>query len=333
MIRALMIAIATVAASLIADPGYSQGPISKEKVTIRLGYQPLTPSWSATIITGAKLWKPYLPNVEIERFDTMSGMPLVNNMLAERVDIAIFGDMPSIVLGSKSQLAQNRLVAIIEADHGEEAVIYVKKGSPITSVKELDGKTVSVPFGGFTHRFAEVVEAAEGIKFNFVGQSPEVGLSNLQAGKVDAFIPWNPYGRLAAARGYGRPLVDGTKYNFSSLRDMVASKDFIDKHPDIVVGWLRAELDAHKMMRDKPDECARIIAEDWKKFDVPVDVIRPDFSYKLFPDDISPEWRKVLVDGAAFLAAHKFIENVPDWNEFIDDSLLKKASTIPSQLK
>jgi NitT/TauT family transport system substrate-binding protein len=263
----------------------------------------------------------------------MSGMPLVNNMLAGRVDIGIFGDMPSIVLGSKSQLAQTRLVAIIEADHGEEAVIYVRKGSPITSVKELDGKTVSVPFGGFTHRFAEVVEAAEGIKFNFVGQSPEVGLSNLQAGKVDAFIPWNPYGRLAAARGYGRPLADGTKYNFWSLRDMVASKEFIDKHPDIVVGWLRAELDAHKMMREQPDVCAKIIAEDWKKFDVPIDVIRPDFNYKIFPDDIPPEWRKVLVDGAAFLAAHKFIEKEPDWNDFIDDNLLKKASAVPSQLK
>ena len=55
---------------------------------------------------------------------------------------------------------------------------------------------------------------------------------------------------------------------------MVASKDFIDKHPDVVVGWLRAELDAHKMMHEQPDECAKIIAEDWKKFDVPMDVIR-----------------------------------------------------------
>jgi NitT/TauT family transport system substrate-binding protein len=333
MIRAIMILVITVGAALLGGSAYSQTPISTEKLTIRLGYQPLTPSWSATIITSAKLWKPYLPNVDIERFDTMSGMPLVNNMLAGRVDIAIFGDMPSIVLGSKSQLTETRLIAIIEADHGEEAVIYVKRGSPISSVKELNGKTVSVPFGGFTHRFAEVVEAAEGIKFNFVGQSPEVGLSNLQAGKVEAFIPWNPYGRLAAARGYGQALVDGTKYNFWSLRDMVASKDFIDKHPDVVVGWLRAELDAHKMMRERPDECAKMIFEDWKKFDVPLDVIRPDFSYKIFPDDIPPEWRKVLVDGSAFLAAHKFIEKEPDWSVFIDDSLLKRASTVPSQLK
>jgi hypothetical protein len=41
----------------------------------------------------------------------------------------------------------------------------------------------------------------------------------------------------------------------------------------------------------------------------------------------------VLVDGAAFLAAHKFIEKEPDWKNFIDDSLLKKASAAPSQLK
>jgi hypothetical protein len=87
------------------------------------------------------------------------------------------------------------------------------------------------------------------------------------------------------------------------------------------------------MMRERPDECAKMIFEDWKKFDVPLDVIRPDFSYKIFPDDIPPEWRKVLVDGSAFLAAHKFIEKEPDWSVFIDDSLLKRASTVPSQLK
>jgi len=333
MIRALAIVLAALTATLFAGSAQSQSPVSTEKVTIRLGYQPLTPTFSAIIVTGAKLWKPYLPNVEVERFDTMSGMPLVNNMLAGRVDIGVFGDMPSIVLGSKSQLAQTRFIAVIEGDNGDESVIYVKKGSPITSVKELDGKTVSVPFGGFTHRFAEVVEAAEGIRFNFVGQSPEVGLSNLQAGKVDAFIPWNPYGRLAVARGYGRALVDGKKYNFSSLRGMVASKDFMDKHPDVVVGWLRAELDANKMARERPDECAKIISEDWKKFDVPVNIIRPDFDYKVYPDDIPPKWRKVLVDGAAFLSAHKFIENEPDWNTFIDEGPIKKAAAIASQLK
>ena len=258
-------------------------------------------------------------------------MPLVNNMLADKIDIAYIGDMPAIVLGSKGELAETRFVAVTDADEGGEFVIYVKKGSPIKSVKELDRKSVSVPFGGFTHRFAEVVAAREQITFKFVGQSPEIGLTNLQTGKVDAYIPWNPYGGMAVARGFGEPLVDGTKYGFDSLRGVVVSKTFLDKHPDVLIGWLRAELDAHRMMRERPDEAAKIIFEDWKRYEVPLDIIRHDFTHKTFPDDISPQWRKVLTDGAEFLLSNKFIEHVPEWDRFIDDSWLKKAAEIPSQ--
>ena len=236
-----------------------------------------------TIVTGGQLWKPYLPNVEIERTDFMSGMPLVNNMLAGKIDIGYIGDMPAIVLGSKGDLQPTRFVAVTDADEGGESVIYVKKDLPINTVKGLDGQSVSLPFGGFTHRFAEVVEQAENIKFNIVGQSPEVGLTNLQAGKVAAYIPWEPYGKMAVARGFAQPLVDGTKYHFNSLRGVVVSKAFMDAHPDIVIGWMRAELDAHKMMREQPDRAAKIIFDDWQKFDVPLDIIRSDFDHSLFP--------------------------------------------------
>jgi NitT/TauT family transport system substrate-binding protein len=330
------LAAATLAVALLSGlvgSAAAQAPVSTEKVKIVLGYQPLTPTWGITIVTGAGLWRPYLPNVEVERFNSMSGMPLVNNILAGKVDMAYMGDMPAIVLGSKRSMAETKFISLTDADEGGASVIYVKKGSPIKSVKELNGKSVSIPFGGYTHRFAEVVETAEGIKFKFVGQSPEVGLTNLQAGKVEAYLPWPPYGPLAVFRGFGQRLVDGTKYNFDSLRGVVVSKAFADKYPNVVIGWLRAELDAHKILRERQDYAAKLIFEDWKRYDIPLEVIKEGFTYKSFPDEISPQWRKVLTGGAEFLKAHKFIEEVPDFNTFIDDSYLKKAASIPSQLK
>lgn len=333
MFRARAFAIALISMALCPGIASAQSPVSTEKLKVVLGYQPLTPTWGVAVVTGAQLWKLYLPNIEIERSDFMSGMPLVNNMLAGKIDIGYIGDMPAIVLGSKSDLQPTRFIAVTDADEGGESVIYVKKGSPIKTVKQLDGQSVSVPFGGFTHRFAEVVEQTEHIKFNIVGQSPEVGLTNLQAGKVAAYIPWEPYGKMAVARGFAEPLVDGTKYHFNSLRGVVVRQGFLDAHPDVVIGWLRAELDAHKMMRDQPDKAAKIIFEDWKKYDVPYDIIRSDFNHSLFPDEITPEWRKVLTDGGAFLLSYQLIERVPDWNTFIDDSWLKKAAAIPSQMK
>ena len=328
-----LLRISALLACFASGPAVAQAPVSTEKVKLVVGIVSLTPSFGGIVLAAGNLWKPYLPNVEVERYETMSGMPLVNNLLADKLDIAYLGDMPSIVLGSKSALAQLYFIGMTEADDGEESAIYVKKGSPITTVKELAGRTVSVPFGGFTHRFAEVVMKAEAIEFKFVGQSPEVGLTNLQAGKVDAYMPWNPYGRLAELRGFGQKIADGTKYKFSSLRGIVVRKSFYDKHPDVVAGWMRAELDAHDMIRKRPDAAAKLIFDDWKKFDVPLEVIRNDFSYKIFPDDIPQKWRQVMVDSADFLLAHKFIDKAPDWATFFNDAPIKKAASITSQMK
>lgn len=315
------------------ERAHARTPVSTEKLTIVIGYQPLTPTWGATIVTGLKLWKPYLPNVEIERFDSMSGMPLVNNLLADKIDIAYIGDMPAIVLGSKSKLADSRFVAVTEADDGGTSVIYVKKDAPFASIKDLNGKSISTAFGSYMHRFAKVIEAKEGITFNLVGQAPEVGLTNLQTGKVDSWAPWPPYGPKAELQGQSKAIALGTSYGFSSLRGVVVSKKFLEKHPDVVVGWLRAELDGHRIMRERPDDAAKVIFDDWKKFDIPLDVIKRDFTYKVFPDDIGEKWRNVMIDSADFLQKQKVIERVPDWNMFIDDSWLKKAAAVPSALK
>ena len=324
----------TVAVALAAPSfSWAQTPVTTEKLKVVIGYQPLTPTWGATIVTGAKLWKPYLPNLEVERFDAMSGMPLVNNMLAQKIDIAYLGDMPAIVLASKSAMEDTRFIALTDADHGGASVIYVAKDSGYRTVRDLDGRVMSITFGSYTHRFAEFIEAAEKLKFKYTGQLPEVGLTSLQTGKVDGWSPWPPYGPIAQARGLTRPIVDGTKYHFDSLRGIVVTKTFLSAHPDVVIGWLRAELDAHRIMRERQEEAAKIIYEDWRRFDVPLDVIKLDFGYKVFPDDISFEWRKVLVDGAAFLLGHKFIERLPDFDNVIDDAWLKKAASVRSTLE
>lgn len=328
----LRVIIALCAAALIVESAApSAQPVSTEKVKITLGYLPLAPTAGVTIVTGAQLWKKYLPNVEIENVEAMSGMPLVNNVIAGKVDIAYFGDMPAIVLGSKRD-SSSLLVGITESDEGGSANVYVKRGSPIASVKELDGKRVSVSFGAYTHRFSEIVSQSENINFKFVGQSPEVGLTSLQTGAVDAYITWPPYGALAVYRGFGQKLTDGTKYRFGSVRCIVVSKAFAQKYPQVVIGWMRAELDAHRVLRERPKAAARLIHEAWKRYDVPMEVVMQGFDYTSFPDDISAQTRKVLVDGAGFLQQHKLIPQAPDFDSYIDESFLRKASAIPSQL-
>jgi NitT/TauT family transport system substrate-binding protein len=327
-------AVATILVALALSMGSAsaQAPVSTKHVRIVLGSLPLAPTWGVNVVTRAELWKKYLPNVEIERIETTSGMPLVNNILAGKVDIAYMGDTPTLILGSRRDVGESKFIAITEADDGGSSAAFVRKDSQFLSIKDLDGKRVSVSFGAYTHRFAEVVAEAEKIKFQYSGQAPEVGLTSLQAGRIDALITWPPYGELAVHRGFGRVLMDGSKMKFSSARCVVVSKAFAEKHPDIVIGWLRAELDAHRILRERPRAAAEMIFEDWKKFEVPMEVISGGFAYKVFPDDIAAKWRKVMSDGADFLLKQGLVKQLPDMATFIDDSYLRKAAAIPSQL-
>ena len=127
-------------------------------------------------------------------------------------------------------------------------------------------------------------------------------------------------------------LMDGSGAKFDSARCIVVSKAFAEKHPEILIGWLRAELDAHRLLRERPEYAAQLIFEDWKKYDVPLDVIKAGFKYKVYPDDIAPRWRKVMTDSADFLLKQGLIKQSPNFESFVDDSYLKKAAAIPSQL-
>ena len=60
----------------MAAASRAQSPVSTERVKITLGSLALAPTWGVNIVMGAQLWKPYLPNVEIEGVEATSGMPL-----------------------------------------------------------------------------------------------------------------------------------------------------------------------------------------------------------------------------------------------------------------
>ena len=326
LLRLVLVALVAVASDTSAQA------VSTKKVKVVLGSLPLAPTWGVNVVTRAELWKKYLPNIEIERTETTSGMPMVNNILAGKVDIAYMGDTPTLILGSRRDVGESRFIAITEADEGGSSAAFVRKEAPFKTIRDLDGKRVSVSFGAYTHRFAEVLSEAEKIKFQYTGQAPEVGLTSLQAGRIDALITWPPYGELAVHRGFARVLMDGSKMKFASARCIVVSRAFAEKHPDIVIGWLRAELDAHRILRERPHTAAAMVFEDWKKFEVPMEVVSGGFAYKVFPDDIASKWRKVMTDSADFLLKQGLVKQLPDMATFIDDSYLRKAAAIPSQL-
>src|SRR5262245_8975479 len=80
---------------------------------LTVGYQPwYAQTTTAIIIRGLELWKKYLPpDVEVEIQASLQGPVIINNMLADKVQIGYLGDMPAIVSTTKNDIADIRMVA------------------------------------------------------------------------------------------------------------------------------------------------------------------------------------------------------------------------------
>ena len=210
-----------------------------EPVKLVVGYQPYyTESWSGVIMRSKKFYEKYLPKGSTVEFQIgLQGAIIVNNLLAGKQHIGYYGDMPGIVSTTKQDVADIRLVAVVGMGWDQCNTFLVRTDAPQfasdqDAIKWLNGKTVAVPKGSCTDRFAQAVFKRAGIQpSEYLNQNIEVITSNFRAGKLDAAVMWEP-----------------VKENDAVFLGMRA--DLIKQRPDVVKAWLNAELDAQLFFVD-----------------------------------------------------------------------------------
>ena len=145
--------------ALAADIDYGK-PGTPVKLVV--GYQPYyTQAWSGVVMRGKKFYEKYLPKgSEVEFQIGLQGAIIVNNMLAGKQNIGYYGDMPGIVSTTKTEVADVRLVAVLGLAWDQCNAFLVRNDAPQfkndqEAIRWLDGKTVAVPKGSCTDRFAQ----------------------------------------------------------------------------------------------------------------------------------------------------------------------------------
>src|SRR5215831_19425700 len=130
-------------------------------VKLVIGYQPYyTESWSGMVMRGKKLYEKYLPKgSEVEFQVGLQGAIIMNNMLAGKQHIGYMGDMPAIVSTTKHDVADLRLVAAVGLGFDQCNIFLARNDAPkfkdaTEALKWLDGRTVAVPKGSCTDRYA-----------------------------------------------------------------------------------------------------------------------------------------------------------------------------------
>jgi NitT/TauT family transport system substrate-binding protein len=235
-------------------------------VKLVVGYQPYyTQAWSGVVMRGKKFYEKYLPKgSEVEFQIGLQGAIIVNNLLAGKQHIGYMGDMPSIVATTKQDVADVRLVANLGLAYDQCNAFLVRTDAPKfandrVAIKWLDGKTVAVPKGSCTDRFAQATFKKFKVQpREYLNQNIEVITSNFRAGKLDAAVMWEPTTSRLVGEGLARLIATGASVNENDGGNLGMRADLIKQRPDVVKAWLEAELDAQLFIAD-PKNAAEVV--------------------------------------------------------------------------
>jgi len=116
----------------------------------------------------------------------------------------------------------------------------------------LGGKQVAIPKGSCADRFADVIFRKGSVQpAAYLNQNIEVVTSGFRAGKLDATVIWEPVASRLAKDGLARRILSGANFNEMDGSFLVMRAELIKQRPDVVKGWLNAELDAQLYMADR----------------------------------------------------------------------------------
>ncbi len=261
MLRALGVsaiaAAACVSASIVRTAELDYGNPG-EPVHLVVGYQPYySEAWSGAVVNGLELWKKYLPAGSTVAFSIgLQGSIVVNAMLAGKQHIGYLGDMPAIVATTKREVADLRIIANVGLSRDQCNVFFVRNdasqfASPREAIAWLNGKLVATPNGSCADRFARAVFEKEHVTpGSYLNQSLEVITSGFRAGKLDGAVIWEPTASRLVGEGLARRVATGNNFDEPDAAFLDMRADLIKQRPDVVKGWLQAELDAEQFIAD-----------------------------------------------------------------------------------
>jgi ABC-type nitrate/sulfonate/bicarbonate transport system substrate-binding protein len=152
-------------------------------------------------------------------------------------------------------------------------------------------------------------------------------LTALVAKTVDAMVNVEPYCAIAVADGVGDSIMDFSSFDRLPVF-MAATPDFVDKHADTVVAYLKAWKDVAGDFKNNPGKVADAIYSFYTSKGYKLS--RDTFGKALARVEVDPGFpaglQNQLQKDAEVLLREKKISAIPDWNKALRPDLWAKAS-------
>ncbi len=261
-----------------------------KQVTVRVGWNPFAGSTPITAtMMQQKLFEAeakkfgYDVTVEWPQF-TAGGPPANAAMVAGRLDIDI--DFGSAAMVPRIKQKVPIVIFGVHASHLSNAVV-VRPGSDVNSVAQLAGKTVGVPIGTSAHyTLASLAQYQTGkslaeLGVKLVNMPPTEGIK-MPPG-IDAAGVWVPIRFMGKPLGTAELLGDSSGFDGAGKRAdsvkqawafpegyladrlyLCAREGFAKEHPNLLVAFLRARVQAQKIANDDKEKALAIANEWWK---------------------------------------------------------------------
>lgn len=228
------------------------------------------------IVREEKLLEKYLPKdgkykdvtFDIQWKNFTSGAPITNEQIAGKLDIGIMADFPGSLngvahgkAGRKSQFFSVQSGSVKGSGNG----IVVPAISQVQSLADLKGKTISVPFASTAHGLLLRAIKAQGwdpeTDVKIITQAPEVAGPALQSNQIEAHADFVPFAELFPWRGFARKIYDGSQADGPTFHGALVDAEFAEKHPELVVAYLQAIIEADRLIAEEPDKYSELIAK------------------------------------------------------------------------
>lgn len=313
-----------------------------ETIRVAIGAQDATINCATggLLIRELKLLEKYLPHdgkykdaqYDIQWKNFTTGALITNEMVAGKLTFGAMADFPGSLNGAAHLKAGKKIVflsVLSGSTIGSGNGIVVPKDSPVQSIAELKGKKISVPFASTAHGMLLRALKAQGWDperdVTILAQSPEVAGSALQANKIDAHADFVPYADLFPYRGFARKIYDGAQSNAPTFHGTLVNAEYAKEYPEIVVAYLRAVLEADRLIAAEPEKYSELIAkvtgieaEVNYLFHGPLGLQTRDLSWK-------PEYRQALATSIDTLRLLRRHDSDLTADSFIDDHYIRAA--------
>jgi NitT/TauT family transport system substrate-binding protein len=238
-----------------------------ESIHLVVGFQPYyVLTWTAAIARDKEFWRKHLPaGSRVELNVAIRGPAHAAVMRAGKLHIGYIGDAAGPLAAAKE--SDIRLIAVAALSQDQCVMLASRDApeftSPSEAIRWLSGKRIAVLPGTCMERITRAAFEREGVK---PAQMLNLGREELHAAfgerRLDAAAVSEPGASHLVADGLARRIYSSLSLGQWDGGFIAVPAAFLAGRPDIVRGWLAAELEAQRFLADprNADEAIRIVA-------------------------------------------------------------------------